>query len=555
MRLLDWRRILVYTHRWLGIAGCVLFVAWFVSGIVMMYVRMPVLEEEERLARAPLLDLSRATLSPADAAAAVNVRADRVQVGMIEDRPVYRFGSGARQTIVYADTGALFRGLRPDQAIAAARRYAPGHGGAIAHDRLLTDPDQWTLQAGALMPIHRFTLDDEAGTHLYVSERTGDVVLRTTRRERFWAYLGPVIHWIYFTPLRRNGPLWSEVVIWSSVAGCAMCLSGLIWGLWRFSPAGRFRLRRVASHSPYAGFMKWHHYAGLLFGVAASTWIYSGLLSMGPFNWFATPGLTRAQREASTGGPLRLEGVTLDRLRDAVAVFERSFAPRELELVQFRGEPFWAASRAPAPDQAHQWMEGALWPRARRPTLERRYASALRPGEGTFTRFDDEAMHAIALAAMPGVPVEDAEWLHAYDGHYYDLRGSRALPVLRVRYADPQRTWLYLDPARGGIVQKSERVSRLRRWLYQGLHSLDFPFLYFRRPLWDLVVIVLSIGGTVLSVTTVMPAVRRLRRHARRLALDDTRFDGEEAQGGGKLERQPIASRRAVGAALPWFRR
>jgi hypothetical protein len=86
--------------------------------------------------------------------------------------------------------------------------------------------------------------------------------------------------------------------------------------------------------------------------------------------------------------------------------------------------------------------------------------------------------------------------------------------VLRVRYGDPQETWLYLDPARGGIVQKSERVSRLRRWLYQGFHSLDFPFLYFKRPLWDMVVILLSIGGLVSSITTLLPAWRRLRRHA-----------------------------------------
>jgi hypothetical protein len=38
------------------------------------------------------------------------------------------------------------------------------------------------------------------------------------------------------------------------------------------------------------------------------------------------------------------------------------------------------------------------------------------------------------------------------------------------------------------------------------LHSLDFPFLYFQRPLWDIVVVGLSIGGTVLSVTTIVPA-------------------------------------------------
>ena len=60
-RFVDWRLWLVYTHRWLGIAGCVLFVAWFFSGVVMMYARMPTLAAEERLARAAPLDLSTAT--------------------------------------------------------------------------------------------------------------------------------------------------------------------------------------------------------------------------------------------------------------------------------------------------------------------------------------------------------------------------------------------------------------------------------------------------------------------------------------------------------------
>ena len=55
---LDWRRALVFTHRWLGIAGGLLFVLWFASGIVMIYKRMPVLEPEERLMRLPTLDLS-----------------------------------------------------------------------------------------------------------------------------------------------------------------------------------------------------------------------------------------------------------------------------------------------------------------------------------------------------------------------------------------------------------------------------------------------------------------------------------------------------------------
>ena len=93
-RFVNWRLWLVYSHRWLGIAGCVLFVAWFISGVVMMYARMPTLASEERLARATPLDLSTATIAPADAASRAGTRGSNLQVSRYGDRPVYRFGGG-----------------------------------------------------------------------------------------------------------------------------------------------------------------------------------------------------------------------------------------------------------------------------------------------------------------------------------------------------------------------------------------------------------------------------------------------------------------------------
>jgi len=517
--IFDWRKLLAYSHRWLGIALCVLFAAWFVSGIVMMYARMPGLAEEERLARAEPLDLSAIAMSPAEVADRAFEDADRVQVGMLLGRPVYRFGV-RDQTVVFADTGEYFLGLTPQDAEAVARRYAPGHAGPLRHAAVINpgDPDQWTIQAQNLMPMHRFDLDDAEDTHLYVSEVTGDVELRTTRVERFWGYLGPVFHWVYFTPLRRNGYVWSQFVIWSSLIGCVMSVIGIVWGLWRFSPRKHFRLKRVPTVSPYAGWMKWHHVSGLLFGVVTVTWAYSGLLSMGPFDWFRSPPPSSTEREASTGGPLKVDLLTVDSIKAAVAAVAPSFVPKELESMQFRGEPYWTARRAPTGAQAALWMHEGLLPRAPRPHLEQRYVSAVHPERGPIATFGDDAMTEIAEAAMPGASVLDAVWLQEYDAYYYDPRGSRPLPVLRVRYQDEHDTWLYLDPQRGGIVQRSSNVSRLRRWLYQGFHSLDFPFLYFRRPLWDLVVIALSIGGTVLSVTTMVPAWRRLLRHGRALA-------------------------------------
>ena len=48
--------------------------------------------------------------------------------------------------------------------------------------------------------------------------------------------------------------------------------------------------------------------------------------------------------------------------------------------------------------------------------------------------------------------------------------------------------------------------------MYHALHSLDFPWLYNYRPLWDIVVITFMLGGTALCVTSLVLAWRVLGR-------------------------------------------
>ena len=57
-KLLDWRKALIYTHRWAGIVLTAVFVIWFVSGVIFVYVGMPTLPAEERLLRMEPLDAS-----------------------------------------------------------------------------------------------------------------------------------------------------------------------------------------------------------------------------------------------------------------------------------------------------------------------------------------------------------------------------------------------------------------------------------------------------------------------------------------------------------------
>jgi hypothetical protein len=58
--------------------------------------------------------------------------------------------------------------------------------------------------------------------------------------------------------------------------------------------------------------------------------------------------------------------------------------------------------------------------------------------------------------------------------------------------------------------------SRVERWLYEGLHDLDFPFLYWHRPAWDLTLIILSLGGISLIVTSIVLAVKYLQKSTKR---------------------------------------
>ena len=176
--------------------------------------------------------------------------------------------------------------------------------------------------------------------------------------------------------------------------------------------------------------MRWHHYAGLIFGLTTFTWTLSGALSLDPWNWHPSNAPTAAQRTAVAGGPLRLGVMTLDGIRDAASTMDGVVGPKELEVVQFQGEPFLLA----------------------RP--ERRLVSAVTPEKGVFTSFERERILEAAHAAMPRVGVLDTAWLQEYDGYYYGRPGTRSLPVLRVRFDDPQQTWLYLDPGQGRIVLK-----------------------------------------------------------------------------------------------------
>ena len=572
-KLLDWRKLLIYSHRWLGIVVGVVFVAWCISGIVLMYYGVPHLTAGERLARLPVLDLSSARVAPADAAKQLLAPPFRLRISMHGDRPVYRFNTGrvfGRWTLIYADTGEPVAPLDEEAALAWLRGYRPESAGTVRYDAHLERPDNFT-RLPALQthfPVHRIAAGDAAGTEYYVSERTGEAVMKTDRWTRVLGISGYITHTFFFF---RQQTWWSTLLQWLSWTGLLMCLTGAVIGVWRFGITPRFRhppsprlpgtSKRIPSRSPYTGWMKWHHYAGLMFGVLTITWVFSGLVSLDVIPGFRETPYTPTQIAQGArsiqgeGGLLDLEALPLDALKTAAATVGRLFPPKELELLRFGGEPYLVAYRPPTREDAATWeSRSAMDFLTPTPEGERLLVSPLAP-QRTFRRFDDDTLMRVALSAMPGARIRETVWLAEYDDYYYKtvasfdlglLRLQKTLPVLRVKYHDPKDTWLYLTPSPGQIF-KVERADRANRWGYYGLHGLDFAVLYRARPLWDVVAIVLLAGVLASTVTSALPAFRRLTRHARRLApspVSAARSDRPPAPAPGRAPQR--ASARAV---------
>jgi hypothetical protein len=548
-KLLDWRKLLIYSHRWMGIGIIVMFLIWTLSGVVLMYYGHPQITTGERLLRLAPIDFSTATITPAQAAAKAGIKPYRVRLSMYAGRPVYRLtrNSIGNWSTVYADTGAVLPRMGPEQALNWMKQFAPEYASTMTYDAYLETPDEFTRlpTLAGYLPLHRIAMNDPAGHEYYISEKSNDIVQKTDRRGRILAISGYVLHNLFFF---RQRTWWTPLLDFIAWTAMLMAMTGVVLGIWRVALKPRFRHKGVLSYTPYSGWMKWHHYAGLAFGLFSISWVLSGMI---PITTFPVPGwsqvakrvesngegfimgtptvspassMTKDMARAITGGPLNLQSLQMDHLRKAIAQIQGRFAPKEVELIQFRGEPFFLAYRPPTTtEEAGHWTTNNAINLVNLPQDNPHlFVSVRYPENGAMTSFSKEVMEQASREAMPNVPVIQTEWLTRYDDYYHQTTTSfelgrhkpaYVLPVLRVRYNDENQTWLYFTPSLGQMV-KFDKRDRANRWLYYGLHAMDWPGLFQRRPLWDIVMIALLSGLAAISVTTMLPAFRRLKRHA-----------------------------------------
>ena len=478
-----WRNLLLL-HRYLGIALGLVVAAWCLSGVVMMYMPYPEFGGSDELRSLDPIDLDGCcTTAPGSGAPdplASIEQIDHFVLEMSAGRLVARLTTDRGPRHLDLTEGEAFTSISAERAEQIALAFAQRlelRGGVEYLGAI--ERDQWTVQGmyQAHRPLHHFAAGDDASTEWYVSGKTGQVVQLTTVNQRFWNRLGAVVHWFYPTVLRRRAAAWNQTVVWVSLLGLFLTLTGIVVGI------GQLRIRSSGRRSPYHGWALWHHYAGLVFGLLTLTWLFSGLMSMNP--WGALEGRSYRAERSRLQGP----GLSGQQLRDYLT----------------------SLGALPLPENTVR-LEGSVF-------LGRPYLLAWN-GDGSATRLSGESLRAenlaeadfqeAALRLRPGAYIAEEGWMFEDDAYYYSHHDQRDFPVYRVRYEDGER--IYLDAVSGAFLQGADQGRRGYRWYFSALHSGDFSPLLRSRPLWDVLMLILLSGVTVGAVSGVVMAKRRLFR-------------------------------------------
>jgi len=469
-------------HHYLGTFFFGMFLVWFLSGFVMMYKSFPFLSEKERIESneviKPHYNLPHPTSVFADHK---NESFNSLRINRILGKPIYHLiSAGGTFLSRFAYSNETLK-INKTSALQIAKTFTGLS--ANADVLVLNKVDQWmpTPKYANHLPVYKVRFSDPSRSFVHVSSKTGEVLSNTSRSDRVWAWLGAIPHWMYLKEIRMHKTLWSQLCIWLSAFGFVMSLSGIITGIVRYRKKPKAGFKRFKN--------KWynvHYYTGLAFGLFICTWIFSGFMSMSPFNWSYDFSLSEKESATWEGRTTSLNTITTKEwttLQESLL----SGSTKEIHFSAFSGKLFSSLFHSEAKE-------------------------TICLSDTNFS-LDENEVSAQVNQVNKDDAVLKVSLMNQYDNYYYDKHNIKALPVFK---AETQNQLVYyILPSNGKMLLKSDYTNRLERWLYHGLHSLDFRFLTNNRPLWDIVMITLLLGGTAVCITATWMGIKFVSRKKR----------------------------------------
>lgn len=480
-------KIFIQVHKISGSLLSLIFVAWFISGIVLIFDGFPHASRNQRF-----LHLDEFTprqfesIKPPS-----NDFKGRVVLELTDGKPVYRVLSGRKAQKTFDATT-----LKPISYFTSehAQKLSESFNGhPVKQIKKINDFDQWIPWSyyKPLFPLYKCYMSDPLHTVIYVSEKTGEIVQETDRKERWSARFGAIPHWVYFKQLRLAKDAWRWVVIILSVFGMFMSVTGIYSGI------VRLKKRRHKGLSPYKKFWcKWHHLLGFFFGLFVFTFILSGFFSVANVpDWLA--GVNSSEKvRISWDEKLDLEGHQNTAPINIFNALTLKTGVRKIEWTTVFGQPQYKVFY-------DNYQKPEMY------CLQNGNVRALQ----SFSMQEIEKQAKAVLGELSFTIKEQP----VYD-NYYSPSAMLYLPqpAYKIEIEDAGNTWLYIDPANGEQVRSLTKNTRMRRWLYRFLHTFDIPILKKYDWLRKTILIVLSLAGLVISLTGLVVSVKWFKRTFRK---------------------------------------
>ncbi|MGT2490274.1 PepSY domain-containing protein [Cupriavidus basilensis] len=451
----------------------------------------------------PPLDVAtvRVPLDAAMASAGLARFPRSLRLEMMGAHPVYRMGRLERQAAHRpARDAARIEQVDAPAAQEIARRFS---GAAGARWIETAERDQWTVPNGleSLAPAAPHCAGRRRRAPSCMSPRAPAKSMRDTNRsERFWNWLGAVPHWLYFTPVRADPPLWRQVVLWTSgvcdrrggsaasgSAGCA-CVC-----------AAASRMGSAGGTSPYHGWMGLAPRRGPgRFAVPAG--LAGKRLAIGQSQPVASGARVCAARAGAPCGrsPAALSPPGTAR-RSRGCCLGTGAPPREIRMARQAGLPVLAGGAGRCRHRGHD----AGLPRRHRGAacaLRRGARAGCRPaGAGRGCRRQRPAATRRRLLVQPPP-------------------AARSCRCCACALTMPPKPGRISTPTTATCSAAATAAGALYRWLFNAAHTWDLGWLLRHRPAWDLALWLLSIVGLAGAVSGVVIGWRRLFRRRRRRA-------------------------------------
>jgi len=459
-------RFLRKIHKIISSAIALLFLMWFVTGIVLVYHPYPKVAEKLMFKKKETLPSSLPELS--SVLSKMDGEVKSLSLKQFQGQTLFSFDEAPNITF--------------DVVEKVAKHWIDA---PIKRVDTLRQREQWVLftKYDKELPIYKFYFDDDQKHELFISGRTAEVLQMTTSRQRLWAWLGAIPHKFYLPCIRRDVDVWQNTVAIVSGICLIAALTGWLLGIMIWIK--RYRKKHVWQNPYKKRWYRWHFSYGLVFGVFLIGWALSGIFAMQRVPQWMVP----------------MEG---DYSFKSSRLWGRGLLPMEDYRLDYR------KLKEAYPDLKEvEWCRYADIPTYRVIAGQEEFLVDASTNEIKSLQIPEETI-VKGLKKIHGEEVEmKVSLLTEFDNYYLSRRVDLELPVYKIEVVDANGSLYYVNPSTG-YIRYLNNNKIVRKWLFNAIHYLDIDWLVARPWLWHTCIWLLCGGCLVVCVSGLVLAWRVL---------------------------------------------